>query len=318
MSGVAAEAMWPALARWFKLDEASFSARVRERVPMSLTPGTAEQANAQAAELEALGAQAVALEEVDARRFWIRHGGRTCGPVSAAFAAHALSSGQFSADSHACVHGGSQWQRLDQALAAGTRDEASPPPVPPVASATARATSPRLTGPLPVHDQAPDLYAGFWRRAGAYLIDGILLTVACGVLRAVVGFPGHMTMMDWSGGDFHHFHGYHHMAYTGGNLFALLVGWLYYAFMESSSRQATLGKMALGLLVTDEAGRRIGFGRATGRYFGMLVSWLTLTIGFMLAGWTARKQALHDMMAGALVVTGDGLKRQFAERSPTP
>ena len=60
--------------------------------------------------------------------------------------------------------------------------------------------------------------------------------------------------------------------------------------------------MALGLLVTDRQGNRIGFGRATGRYFGKIISALILFIGFMMAGWTERKQALHDMMADTLVV----------------
>lgn len=312
MPGVAPEAMWPALAQWFKLDEPSFAARVRERVPMSLVPVAAEQAKVQAAELEALGARVVALEDVDVRRFWVRHEGRTCGPVSAAFAAYALARGLFAGDSQACAHGGRQWQRLDELLAT-TGGEAGPPP----AAAAAGSGRPGSAVPLPGHDQAADLYAGFWRRAGAYLIDAIVLAVACGILRGIVGFPGHMDMMHWAGGGFRYGYGTPYTAYTahaGRHVFELLVGWLYYAFMESSPRQATLGKMALGLVVVDTAGRRIGFGRASGRYFGMIVSWLTLTIGFMMAGWTSRKQALHDFMAAALVVTGDGLKRQFAER----
>ncbi len=72
--------------------------------------------------------------------------------------------------------------------------------------------------------------------------------------------------------------------------------------MESSPNQATLGKMALSLKVTDMNGERVTFGRATGRHFGKYVSAIILLIGFMMAGWTAKKQALHDMMAGTLVV----------------
>ncbi|MGC4090180.1 MAG: RDD family protein [Polyangiaceae bacterium] len=77
--------------------------------------------------------------------------------------------------------------------------------------------------------------------------------------------------------------------------------WLYFAIMESSPRQATVGKLALGLAVTDENGRRIGFGRATGRYFAKIISSIILLIGFMMVGWTARKQGLHDLIAGTLV-----------------
>ena len=74
--------------------------------------------------------------------------------------------------------------------------------------------------------------------------------------------------------------------------------------MESSAKQATVGKMALGIIVTDLDGRRIGFGRATGRYFAKILSALTLGIGFLMAGFTERKQALHDMVASCLVVKG--------------
>ena len=76
--------------------------------------------------------------------------------------------------------------------------------------------------------------------------------------------------------------------------------WIYEAVMESSSRQATLGKMAMGLKVTDEQGRRISFARATGRYFSKIISSFFL-IGYIMVGFTARKQGLHDMIAGTLV-----------------
>jgi Tfp pilus assembly major pilin PilA len=72
--------------------------------------------------------------------------------------------------------------------------------------------------------------------------------------------------------------------------------------MESSVQQATLGKMALGIRVTDGQGRRVSFGRATGRHFAKLLSGLILLIGYLMAGFTVRKQALHDMIAGCLVV----------------
>jgi uncharacterized RDD family membrane protein YckC len=83
----------------------------------------------------------------------------------------------------------------------------------------------------------------------------------------------------------------------------IVLEWLYYALMETSKFQGTLGKMALGLIVTDLNGQPINFGRATGRNFGNLISrYFTLYIGFMMAGWTQQKQALHDMMAGCLVL----------------
>ncbi len=83
---------------------------------------------------------------------------------------------------------------------------------------------------------------------------------------------------------------------------SIIISWLYNALMESSSTQATLGKMAVGIHVTDTNGRRISFLRATGRYFakGFLSS--ILLIGYIMAFFTNRKQALHDLMAGTLVL----------------
>ena len=84
-------------------------------------------------------------------------------------------------------------------------------------------------------------------------------------------------------------------------LFMTGVNWLYEALMESSSHQATLGKMIFGLKVTDLEGNRISFARATGRHFAKYASAMILGIGFIMAGFTERKQALHDMLAGTLV-----------------
>lgn len=116
-------------------------------------------------------------------------------------------------------------------------------------------------------------YAGFWRRFVAYIIDGLILGIIDAIFMAAK------------------------MPYA-----VLFVSWLYYALMESSNMQATLGKMALGLYVTDLNGNKIGFGRATGRFFGKIISGLILCVGFMMAGWTQKKQALHDIMAETLVL----------------
>ena len=90
--------------------------------------------------------------------------------------------------------------------------------------------------------------------------------------------------------------------FGSGSVFEVIAGWLYFALMESSSSQATIGKMALSLRVTDLSGERVTFGRASGRHFAKWISILTFFVGFMMAGWTAKKQALHDMIAGTLVV----------------
>jgi hypothetical protein len=85
--------------------------------------------------------------------------------------------------------------------------------------------------------------------------------------------------------------------------FMIIVGWLYYAGMESSQYQGTFGKMALGLVVTDVDGRPITFARASGRFFAKIITGMVpLAIGYIMAGFTEKKQALHDMIASCLVL----------------
>jgi uncharacterized RDD family membrane protein YckC len=131
------------------------------------------------------------------------------------------------------------------------------------------------------------IYAGFWRRFAAAFIDGIIvlivLAVADVVLGAIVGNPssayGTLSSALWLG-------------------FSIA----YYVGQEASQQQATLGKRALGIIVTDLHGNRISSGRAVGRYFAKFLSTITLLIGYVMAGFTEKKQALHDMIAGTLVV----------------
>ncbi len=135
-------------------------------------------------------------------------------------------------------------------------------------------------------------YGGFWLRFVAYIIDAVIMNIAGGVIGAFVGVGiGAMG----AGSEVVT------ASTIGAGGLSLLVNWLYSAMLESSSWQATVGKKALGLVVTDESGGRIGFGRATGRYFGKILSSLILLIGFFMIGWTQRKQGLHDKLAGTLV-----------------
>jgi len=86
-------------------------------------------------------------------------------------------------------------------------------------------------------------------------------------------------------------------------LLLIFIGsWLYHTVMESSRYQATLGKLALGSIVTDLNGQRISFARANGRFFGKWVSSAFLNIGYLMAGFTEKKQALHDILASTLVI----------------
>lgn len=85
-------------------------------------------------------------------------------------------------------------------------------------------------------------------------------------------------------------------------LLPVSIPWLYHALMESSAKQATIGKILLKIRVTDLNGQRISFGRATVRHFSKIISTWTLLIGFLMAGWTKKKQALHDKIAGCIVI----------------
>jgi len=79
---------------------------------------------------------------------------------------------------------------------------------------------------------------------------------------------------------------------------------LYFALMESSSLQATIGKLVVGLRVTDIEGRRLTFSRATARTFAKFLSSMTAGVGYLLCGFTTKKQALHDLVANSLVLRG--------------
>lgn len=120
-------------------------------------------------------------------------------------------------------------------------------------------------------------YAGFWNRAIALLIDSMIL--------AIVGIITNILFNENAAG-----------------VVGFLVGWLYFAGLESSERQATLGKSAMNLVVTGTDGNRISFLRATGRYFAKILSGLILLIGYIMAAFTARKRALHDILASTLVL----------------
>jgi uncharacterized RDD family membrane protein YckC len=122
----------------------------------------------------------------------------------------------------------------------------------------------------------------------AYIIDAIVLSIVVSVLATIFGIP--IVQMD-----------YEHYDPTL-NLVSFVIGWLYFALLESSERGATLGKMALGLRVVTSSGQRLTFLNATGRYFAKILSAIILMIGFIMIGFTDKKRGLHDMIAGTLVI----------------
>ena len=134
-------------------------------------------------------------------------------------------------------------------------------------------------------------YGGFWKRFVAAIIDGILTAIVTFIVGFIIGFV-------FASG------GVSEAAAVGfAQLAGIAISWIYFAGMESSSSQATLGKQAMGIRVSDLQGHRISFGRATGRHFAKIISILILLIGYLMIAFTEKKQGLHDKMAGCLVVS---------------
>jgi uncharacterized RDD family membrane protein YckC len=158
-----------------------------------------------------------------------------------------------------------------------------------------QAVTPRQQASNPV---PPIEYAGFWRRFWAGTIDvaleaaaALLITYAIDkVLDRVGPMLGYERWMSKMASGFSYI------------LVLSIIAWLYCAFSESSPRQATIGKRILGLRVVNADGSRVSFGEATVRHFMKFLSLFTAGVGFMMAGWTKRRQALHDIPCDCFVV----------------
>ncbi|MBN2411529.1 RDD family protein [candidate division KSB1 bacterium] len=171
-------------------------------------------------------------------------------------------------------------------------------------------------------------YAGFWRRYAAYIIDYVIIFyVYLSFVSFLTSILHNQIIELYSTGDLEKFiYPFYHLPYPFNlgifpsdnpeafyfmanriSFFVLLpllplYCWCYFAGLESGPLQATFGKMATGLYVTDKNGDRLSFARASGRFFGKCISNIFQLVFYGLAGWTSNKQALHDMMAGCLVL----------------
>jgi uncharacterized RDD family membrane protein YckC len=168
----------------------------------------------------------------------------------------------------------------------------------------------------PVYAQAPtSQYAGFWIRFVAYLVDGLIVGIpmtaiivtvvlifGAGSIATLKSLPSNpdpdqiqAQLIPMIGALI----GAYAMFIAG----AIVISWLYFAMMESSERQATFGKAMLNLRVTDANGNRLSFGHASGRFFSKIITGMVpFFIGYIMAGFTQKKQALHDFIAGTLVI----------------
>ncbi len=132
------------------------------------------------------------------------------------------------------------------------------------------------------------IYVGFWTRFAAYIIDSMVLGMIGFGVGLVLGIASVIGSFEVT-----------NMLST---ILGAIIGWLYFAGLESSTNQATLGKMVLGIQVIDKDGNRLSFARATARYFAKILSGITLCIGYIMAAFTNQKQALHDIIAGTYVI----------------
>ncbi|MGB0133183.1 RDD family protein [Dokdonella sp.] len=284
LPGFDAEAVWTAVASYFRIDEARLKSDVLARVPMTVK---------ESSDLSDLGVRQNRLTEIGAvsevhslagGSHFVLVDNVPRGPLPRAYIENRLRRGAWPASVKVAPVGSTDWRTFNPDPEA----IAPPPPMPAagaiegepddtVAAKIARvadsiASQRDSSGPLPAGSA---IHAGFWRRCAAYLLDVMIISIP-GLIVLVIPLLG---------------------------ILIYIVGyWLYFALQESSAAQATLGKRAMGLIVTDGKGRRLGFGQATGRFFAAAISQITLYVGYMLAGWTTRKQALHDLVADTCVV----------------
>ena len=146
------------------------------------------------------------------------------------------------------------------------------------------------------------VYAGFWKRVAASFIDSFITTALSYIVQIPMMMIMGVGMVGIGGGD-DPFASGAGIAMIG-LIYVISIGipLLYFSWMHSSVHQASLGKMAVGIKVVRGNGERITFWRAFGRYWAMIPSALILLIGYLMAGFTERKQALHDMICDTLVV----------------
>ncbi|MHC1480745.1 RDD family protein [Frateuria aurantia] len=231
---------------------------------------------------------------------WIGRDGERHGPYQEAEIRNWLRTGQVSPDDLAWYEGLRDWQSLRSLFPADALQQEAPPP---------------LSAPLPAaRPEALDL-AGFWQRFAAWLLDYIVLIVpsliayysmhADRVMQALVDLiktSGSITAAEASpafAGLMSQFQAF--------SAACVIIGFVYYTAMEGSRWQATLGKLAVGLKVTDLKGQRLNWRRAAVRNAVRLVNMVTPLIPLVFyipVAWTRRHQGLHDMLASSLVVHG--------------
>ncbi len=285
LAGFEAGAVWQAVAEHFRIEPARLHGEVLARVPMMLKESEdLADLERRAAALRAIGAQCE-VHPSSGGSYFVLLENVPRGPLPRSYIDQRIRSGAWPVVLKAAPPGSSEWRVLPPlaagvplaALAAAAIPAAAESEADTVAAKIARvadgiASRKEAVLPLPSGEA---IHAGFWRRCAAYLIDNLILAIPTTIILMIpiLGF----------------------FVYIAGR-------WAYFALMESSPAQATLGKRAMGIIATDGKGQRLNLGQASGRYFAGAISYITLYIGYALAGWTTRKQALHDLIADTCVV----------------
>ena len=245
---------------------------------------------------------------------WIGRDGERHGPYKEEDVRQWLRNGQVKGSDLAWREGLADWQPLSTLFPDVTPD-AAPAADNPYSAPTAPMQNLPQTTAAALED-----HAGFWKRVAAYILDAILLYIVFRVIGTFFGVSAAQEAMkqEMLGGT-SFMQAYEHF-YSGMWVYTLLttaLTWLYFAFCESSAWQATVGKLALGIRVTDLQGARIGFPRALGRYLAKYISAIILCIGFIMVAFTRRKQGLHDLIAGTLVLNGRANEFKDAPAKPS-
>ncbi|MEO7063089.1 MAG: RDD family protein [Dokdonella sp.] len=316
LPGYAPESVWPALAGYFHMEPAKLSAQLLPRAPLTIKQsddlGKLQTLQGGAA---AIGADTEICAPDGRANLFVVLDNAPRGPMPRVFVDARVEHGLWANSVMVAAVGANTWKPYRdfdaEAIAASAPPVAAPAAEDMFESMAAKTESmPLALMPLANADTGDGVFAplppglaihaGFWRRCAALIIDSILVGIGIAILQVAIGLGA---LGGMAGGQMD-------VGAMMGSMFLIFalafVGqWLYFAVFESASMQGTPGKRAMGLKVVDLSGQRIGFGRASGRFFGKLISTMIFDIGYMLAGWTERKQALHDMIASTLVVFRD-------------
>lgn len=285
LSGFNADTTWPKIAAQFKMDMDRLHSEALQRAPLTIKESEdLAGLKSMMSTLKNIGAD-VEIHPLEADgNLFVLIDNKPRGPMPLAFIRQRVRRKTWPASIRVAPVGSNDWRTLEPESQTSVLHVAgTPESAPSLENAdTVAAKIARVAGSVAnrldrVQTLPPGnaIHAGFWRRCAAYILDSLILFIPS----FIVGLVPLLGM-----------------------LVALIGRWLYFALMESSAGQGTLGKRAMGIRVTDGKGQRIGFGQATGRYFGAALSYIILYIGYFMAGFTARKQALHDMMADTCVV----------------